>query len=408
MSGNNKKKCAIVGGGPAGLIAASILIDQGFEVSVYDSQPTMGRKFLLAGLGGLNLTNAESLEAFPARYGVQAEHFTAMLRRFSPADLRAWAAKLGVETFEGSGRRVFPRDMRASGLLRFWLQSLAERGVHFFQRHTWTGFSEKGTLLFTGADGTVQENTADTVLLALGGASWPKVGTDGRWVPILEELGIAIAPLRPSNCGFDVDWSALFREKQAGVPLKTVVLSFRGRSITGDMTLSRYGIEGSCVYALSGALRDTIDAKGEAILHVDLKRDMSEEDVLARLQAGVSRDSLSNRLRKQLGLCPAAISLLYEVAEIPSLKDPVLLARLVKAAPLRLLRPRPIAEAISSAGGVRFDEVDEHLMLRKLPGVFVAGEMLDWEAPTGGFLLQGCFSSGVCAADGMAAFLKEM
>lgn len=402
------KKCAIVGGGPAGLMAASVLADHGFAVSVYDGQATMGRKFLLAGLGGLNLTNALPLEEFSQRYGRQSERFESMIRQFSPDDLRAWAARLGVETFEGSGRRVFPRDMKASGLLRAWLRDLAEKNVTFFPRHDWRGFSGNGSLSFVGKEeGETHFVSADAVLLALGGSSWPRVGTDGRWTPILEKQEISVAPLRPSNCGFEIEWSALFQEKFSGAPLKTIVLSFQGHTATGDMTFSRYGVEGGCVYALSGPLRDEIEKKGHAILAIDLKRDMTEHDVRQRLTSAVTRDSLSNRLRKALGLSPVAISLLYEVAAAPDLKNPEKLARLIKAAPLKLLRPRPIAEAISSAGGVRFEELDERLMLKKRPGVFVAGEMLDWEAPTGGFLLQGCISSGVWAARGMIAFLEK-
>lgn len=402
---NRNRHCVIVGGGPAGLMAASTLADRGYDVAVYDSQPTMGRKFLLAGLGGLNLTNAEGPETFPLRYGVQSERFAPMLRLFSPDDLRAWAAALGVETFEGSGKRIFPHDMKASGLLRAWLGSLAGRGVRFFPRHTWKGFDEEGNAVFTMADGTSCPVRNDAVLLALGGGSWPRVGTDGSWMRLLEKAGVALAPLRPSNCGFDVGWSALFQERQAGVPLKTIVLSFREQSVPGDMILSRYGIEGGCVYALSGAVRDAIDRDGKAVVHVDLRRDMTEAQVLERLAQGKARDSLSNRLRKQLNLTPAAISLLYEVSMLADLRHDETLARLVKAAPITLLRPRPLAEAISSAGGVRFEELDEGLMLKKMPGVFIAGEMMDWEAPTGGFLLQGCFSSGVYAAFGMMAYL---
>ena len=401
------KKCVIVGGGPAGLMAASVLADHGFAVSVYDGKATMGRKFLLAGLGGLNLTNALPLEKFSQRYGLQSERFKSMIKRFSPDDLRAWAARLGVETFEGSGRRVFPRDMKASGLLRAWLRDLAEKNVTFFPRHDWRGFSKDGSLSFIKEEESEAHFvSADAVLLALGGASWPRVGTDGRWVPIFEKEGISVAPLHPSNCGFEIEWSALFREKFSGTPLKTITLSFQGQAVTGDMVFSRYGVEGGCVYALSGPLRDEIEKKGHAILTIDLKRDITEQEIRQRLANAVTRDSLSNRLRKALGLSPVAISLLYEVVAASDLKNPEKLAHLIKAVPLKLLRSRPIAEAISSAGGVCFNEVDERLMLKKRPGVFIAGEMLDWEAPTGGFLLQGSISSGVWAARGMISFLS--
>ncbi|MDQ7248222.1 BaiN/RdsA family NAD(P)/FAD-dependent oxidoreductase [Dongia sedimenti] len=384
---------AIIGAGPAGLMAAERLSGRGLKVTVFDAMATPGRKFLMAGRGGLNLTHSEPLPQFVARYGERAAQIAPWLERFSPEDLRRWADGLGAETFIGSSGRVFPKAMKASGLLRNWLKRLAESGVDFKLRQRWSGF-DGNRLLFDGGPSV----SARATVLALGGASWPKLGSDAAWVPILAARGVQIAPLQPANCGFDVAWSAHFRDRAAGQPLKNIALMIDGRRVLGEMVITRNGIEGGAVYAISAALRDRLPA----VLSLDLKPQIHADALAGKLAARRKGRSLSAWLSGELNLTPLAYSLLREVAD-PLPDNLAALARLIKNVPLKIERARPIAEAISSAGGIAFDAVDETLMVRTLPGVFVAGEMLDWEAPTGGYLLQACMSSAVVAADGVVA-----
>jgi hypothetical protein len=387
---------AIIGAGPAGLMAAERLAGKGFKVTVFDAMATPGRKFLMAGRGGLNLTHSEPLAQFIPRYSDRAAEVAAWLARFSPEDLRSWADGLGAETFVGSSGRVFPKAMKASGLLRNWLRRLADAGVVFHLRHRWVGF-DGDRLRF---DGAVRSVHARATVLALGGASWPKLGSDAGWAPILAARGVKIAPFKAANCGFEIAWSEHFRDRAAGQPLKNIALSLGGEPVLGEMVVTRHGIEGGAVYAISAALRDRLPA----VLTLDLKPQMDVDALAGRLARRRKGRTLSAWLVSELKLSPLGYSLLREVTEsVPD--DPGALARLIKGVPLKVEGTRPIAEAISSAGGISFDAIDDGLMLRALPGMFVAGEMLDWEAPTGGYLLQGCFSSAVVAADGMAALL---
>jgi uncharacterized flavoprotein (TIGR03862 family) len=387
---------AVIGAGPAGLMAAERLSGRGFKVTVFDAMATPGRKFLMAGRGGLNLTHSEPLPQFIARYGDRKDRIVPWLERFSPTDLRHWADGLGAETFVGSSGRVFPKAMKASGLLRNWLRRLSEAGVDFRLRHRWVGF-DGDRLRF---DGETTAVTARATVLALGGASWPKLGSDAAWVPILAAQGVAVQPLQPANCGFEIDWSEHFRNRAAGQPLKNIALSLDGNRVLGEMVITRSGIEGGAVYAISARLRDRLPAT----LLLDLKPQMDVDALVARLAARRKGRSLAAWLASDLNLSPLTYSLLREVAN-PVPDDPTALAQLIKAVPLKVERPRPIAEAISSAGGIAFAAVDDRLMLREMPSVLVAGEMLDWEAPTGGYLLQACMSSAVVAADGVVELL---
>jgi hypothetical protein len=375
------------------------------EIDLYDAMPSVGRKFLLAGKGGLNLTHSEPREAFLDRYGSRRANLEPLLDAFSAGDLRAWAEGLGVETFIGSSGRVFPREMKAAPLLRAWLHRLREAGVRFHMRHRWQGVAQASSLrlLFSTPEGNKQI-AADAVILALGGGSWAKLGSDGAWVPLLREIGIDIAPLKPANCGFDIAWSEHFRTRFAGEPLKTVVaacLDGEGREIRrrGECVITETGIEGSLIYALAAPLRDRIAADGGALLHLDLAPDKSLERVAAEVAHPRGSRSLSSHLKSRVGIAGVKAGLLREVLGPES--DPIKLAAAIKALPLTLIAPRPLIEAISSAGGVRFEALDENLMLRNLPGVFCAGEMLDWEAPTGGYLLTACFASGRAAGLGV-------
>ena len=390
---------AIIGGGPAGLIAAERLSAAGRRVTVYDRMPSLGRKLLMAGRGGLNLTHSEPLDAFMARYGEAAERLGPMIDAFAPAALVQWAEGLGQETFVGSSGRVFPRAMKASPLLRAWLARLAAQGVEFRTRSTWRGWTADGALRFETPAGEVSDTPGQT-LLALGGASWPSLGSDGAWTPLLAERGVELTPFRPANSGVNVAWTEHMQEHFAGEPIKGVALSFSGRRARGEMTITRYGLEGGAIYAMGGVLREHIDRVGAAVLHVDLRPDVSLQNVYDRLADRRPGQSTANVLRRA-GLTPAAAAFLREAAAGPLPSDPEKLARLIKDAPIRLVGVQPLARAISTAGGVAWSSVDERLQLRALPGVFVAGEMLDWEAPTGGYLLQACFASGVAAAEGM-------
>jgi hypothetical protein len=394
---------AVIGGGPAGLMAAEVVAAAGVPVTVFDAMPSVGRKFLMAGRGGLNLTHSEPMPAFLARYGVNAARFAPLLADFGPQALRAWAASLGVGTFVGTSGRVFPDDFKAAPLLRAWVRHLRALGVEFRPRCRWRGFGEDGDLLFDDANGSVAVG-ADAIVLALGGASWPRLGSDGGWVPLMTSLGCRVSPLRPANCGFEVAWSP-FMAPHFGQPLKGVALGYEGTVCRGEMVLTAYGVEGGGIYALSAALRDGIARDGRAVLRVDLKPDLSLAAVTERLARPRGRASLSNWLRKALGVPPQAAALLREAHA--DIADAARLAEAVKSLPVVLVAPRPLEEAISSAGGLLFEDLDDHLMVRRRPGLFVAGEMLDWEAPTGGYLLTGCFATGVRAGRGALAWLSE-
>ena len=403
---------AIIGAGPAVLMAAEVLSHGGLQVDLYDAMPSVGRKFLLAGIGGMNITHSEPLEAFLSRYGARAKIIQPLLEAFPPAALREWIHGLGVETFVGSSGRVFPKDMKAAPLLRAWLHRLRESGVHFHVRHRWLGWNDAGALRFSSPRGEIATQ-ADAAVLALGGASWPKLGSDGTWAPLLAARGVDVAPLAPANCGFDVagGWSEHLRNRFAGQPLKTVVLRFtdavgQSHARKGELILSDSGIEGSLVYALSAPLRDTIAAQGAVTVQLDLAPDKTLERVLTEVAHPRGARSLSSHLQSRAGIKGVKMALLREILSAQQLDDAVKLAHAIKSLPLTLAAPRPIEEAISSAGGVRFEALDEHLMLRDLPGVFCAGEMLDWEAPTGGYLLTACFVSGRAAGQGALNYLN--
>ena len=400
----------VVGGGPAGLMAAEMLVQSGASVDLFDAMPSVGRKFLLAGKGGLNLTHAEPFEAFASRFGARRPHIEPLLRTFDAQALRRWAGGLGIDTFIGTSGRVFPNDFKAAPLLRAWLHRLRSHGVRFHMRHRWTGWSEDGAgLRFATPDGERVAH-APAVVLALGGASWPRLGSDGAWVSLLRERGVAVRTLLPSNCGFDVGlpdgWSGFFRSRFAGHPLKNVALSFEasdGRRFRqlGEFVVTDGGVEGSLVYAASGPLRDEIAAAGRAVAHIDLLPQRSAEFVAAEVAHPRGSRSLSTHLKSRLGIDGVKAALLRELLPRETFSDAASLAAAIKALPLPLARPRPVAEAISSAGGVPFEALDDRLMLRALPNVFVAGEMVDWEAPTGGYLLTACLASGRAA--GLAA-----
>ena len=396
----------VIGGGPAGLMAAEVLAERGVAVAVYDAMPSPGRKFLLAGKGGLNLTHSEAMGSFIPRYGARAGLFHALLSEFGPADLRNWAKGLGIDTFIGSSGRVFPAEMKAAPLLRAWLRRLKAMGVAIHVRHRWLGWDADQALRFAAPHGEIAV-TAEATVLALGGASWPHLGSDGSWSELLAGRGVAIAPMIPANCGFDLGWSPHFVERHAGQHLETVELAFDGRTVRGGLTLTESGIEGGCVYLLSGALRDAIAAQDIAMATLDLMPDWSEERVLEALSRPRGSRSLATFLKKVLPLKPAALGLLRELLPPEVLSNPVLLAAEIKALPLPLMQTRPLAEAISTAGGVRFEGLDQHLMLKALPGIFIAGEMLDWEAPTGGYLLTGSFATGRHAGLGAATWLAR-
>ena len=402
----SRKAVAIIGGGPAGLMAAELLsASGGYTVTVYDSMPTFGRKFLLAGKSGLNITHSEAYARFAGRFGAASGHLRAALDTFTPDDVRHWAAGLGTETFVGSSGRVFPKVMKASPLLRAWLARLQQRGVVLKSRHRWTGFAEGGYAFETPEGPTIIHS--DATLLALGGASWPKLGSDGRWQPLLAATGVPLAGLRPANCGFDLAWDEGFRDRFAGVPVKSVTATSDAGSLPGEFVISTHGIEGSLVYAHSAALRDRLQREGRAELALDLAPGRSEERLARDLARQDNKASFSNRLRKGAGIDGVKSALLRAYASPADLAHPQRLAASIKSLELPLLRPRPIAEAISSAGGIKWEGLDENYMLKSIPGIFAAGEMLDWEAPTGGYLLTACFATGRAAARGMAAFLDN-
>jgi uncharacterized flavoprotein (TIGR03862 family) len=398
---------AVIGAGPAGLIAAETIAAAGARVTVYEHMASPGRKLLMAGRGGLNLTHSEPLDGFLSRYGAATERLRPAIEAFPPDALRTWSEGLGQSTFVGTSGHVFPKTLKASPLLRAWLRRLDGLDVTFALRHRWTGWDAHGRLVFVTPDGSAVVQP-DATVLALGGASWPRLGSDASWVAIIKEAGITVAPLKPANCGFVVDWSAMIRERFAGVPLKRIALSFDGRSVRGEAMITATGIEGGAIYAVSAPLRDAIAVNGEAILSVDLRPDLDAAALAARLARRREKQSRATFLRKSAGLAPPAIALVNEVLAQRRAGEPAAadLAALIKALPLRLTATAPIVRAISTAGGISFDEVDAQFMLRKKPGVFVAGEMLDWEAPTGGYLLTACFATGVAAARGVLAWLE--
>ncbi|GGZ00685.1 TIGR03862 family flavoprotein [Pseudoduganella plicata] len=409
---NSRPVIAIVGGGPAGLMAAETLAamrtaTHAFDIHVYDAMASSGRKFLLAGRGGMNITHAEPYEQFVTRYGARAAQLRPMLDAFGPDAVRAWVHGLGVETFVGTSRRVFPTEMKAAPLLRAWLHRLREGGVHLHQRHRWTGWHE-GALRFDTPAGETLVN-ADAVILALGGASWARLGSDGTWVPLLRERGIDVAPLQPSNCGFDVGWSEHFASRYAGQPLTTVAATWTdsaGQRVRrqGQFVVTATGVEGSLIYAMSAPVRDTIAAHGSAVVELDLLPDLSLQRVLDEVTKPRGSRSMASHLQGRLHVKGVKAGLLHECLSREAYHDPAQLAAGLKALPLTLRAPRPLDEAISSAGGVAFEALDG-TMLRALPGVFVAGEMVDWEAPTGGYLLTACLASGVAAGRDVAQWL---
>lgn len=404
------KNVAIIGAGPAGLMAAEVLAQGGAAVTVYDAMPSAGRKFLMAGRGGLNLTHSEPLPAFLARYREAMPHLKAAIEAFPPQALRDWSEALGQETFVGSSGRVFPKAFKASPLLRAWLWRLDSQGVKLALRHRWMGWDEQGGLRFlTPAGSRIVEPCA--TVLALGGASWPRLGSDGAWSEILAARGVRVSSLRPANSGFTVAWSDIFRDRFEGQPLKGVALTSGQHTVRGEAIITRTGIEGGAVYALSAELREAILRDGQATLNIALRPDAEISELTAKLSVSRGKQSLSNFLRKTANLSPVAIGLLQEVAKASGTSlaelSPLDLARLIQTVPVELSGVAPIARAISSAGGIAFDELDSDYMIRRLPGVFAAGEMLDWEAPTGGYLLQASFATGAGAGRGALGWLER-
>ncbi|WP_296433352.1 MULTISPECIES: TIGR03862 family flavoprotein [unclassified Rhizobium] len=398
------KEVAIIGGGPAGLMAAEILSSAGHRVTVYDAMPTVARKFLLAGKSGLNITHSEDYLRFATRFGSANGRLRDALDAFRPDDIRQWAANLETETFVGTSGRVFPMAMKASPLLRAWIRRLDAQGVTIRTRHRWQGFSNGGYLFETTEGDRVVR--PDAALLALGGQSWPRLGSDGRWVDWLRNEAVTVHDFQPANCGFDVDWSAVFRERFAGAAVKSVVATSPAGSTQGEFVVTQHGIEGSLVYAHAAALRDALTSGHPAELIVDLMPGRTLERIERDLARQDAKTSLANRLRKGAGLDGVKANLVRECGDDADLRDPARLARLIKALPISVVAPRPIAEAISSAGGIAWDGIDEHYMLKQCPGLFVAGEMIDWEAPTGGYLLTACFATGRAAARGIADWLR--
>jgi uncharacterized flavoprotein (TIGR03862 family) len=413
-------RVAIIGGGPAGLMAAEVLakapsaVGNGVRnvkprtIQIFDAMPSVGRKFLMAGKGGMNITHSEPLADFVTRYGERAAQIAPLLDAFGPAQLREWIHGLGIDTFVGTSGRVFPTEMKAAPLLRAWLHRLRGQGVEFHMRHRWLGWMPDGTLRFATPGGEI-EVKADSVILALGGGSWAKLGSDGTWVPLLLERGVQVAPLKPANCGFDVAWSPYFSERFAGVPVKAVTAKFAGQSAKqGEFNITATGIEGGLIYAFSAPLREALAGGGSAALTLDLAPGRNLDRLIADLSRPRGRDSLANHLRRHAGIEGVKAGLLREFCPAAVLNEPASLATAIKALPLPLTATRPLDEAISTAGGVAFEGLDENLMLCGLPGVFCAGEMLDWEAPTGGYLLTACLASGRAAGMGAGSWLESL
>ncbi|TRW97159.1 TIGR03862 family flavoprotein [Candidatus Methylobacter oryzae] len=405
----NHRTVAIIGGGPAGLMAADVLSRAGVKVDLYDAMPSVGRKFLIAGKGGMNITHSEPFDKFLSRYGSAQAHVKPLLDTFGPEALRAWARDLGIETFVGSSGKVFPADMKAAPLLRAWLHRLRAGGVSFHMRHQWQGWDDQ-MLQFATPEGQKTAG-ADAVVLALGGGSWARLGSTGTWVPLLCQRGVLVLPLQPSNCGFDVAWTGFFRNRFAGQPLKSVQASFTGPAGSefcqrGELIVTANGVEGNLIYKMSALLREQIAASGSAVLYLDLAPGKDKQFLIDKVSKPRGKHSLANHLRKQIAIDGLKAALLREVLPKEDFDNPVRLCETIKALPIKLLAARPIDEAISSAGGVSFEALDRHLMIRSMPGVFCAGEMLDWEAPTGGYLLTACFASGHVAGMGVLSWLK--
>lgn len=402
---------AIIGGGPTGLIAAETLSLAGVQVNLYDAMPTVGRKFLMAGKGGMNITHSEPLENFINRYGARKDQISPLLHVFGPEALCEWIHGLGIKTFTGSSGRIFPTDMKAAPLLRAWLHRLREGGVKFHMRHRWLGWNNENSLLFATPHGE-HSIQADAVLLALGGGSWARLGSDGAWVSLLEKRGISVAALKPANCGFDAHWSDHFKSRFAGEPIKSISLSFTDvtdieHQRQGEFMITANGVEGSLIYAFSASLRDRISTAGDVTVYLDLLPNRDLQTIENEIRHPRGSKSMSSHLQSRLGIKGAKAGLLRECVSKQDFSDPLKLSVAIKKLPITLAAARPIDEAISSAGGVVFDALDEHLMIRHLPGVFCAGEMLDWEAPTGGYLLTACFASGRAAGQGILNWLKH-
>ncbi|MFI3185006.1 MAG: TIGR03862 family flavoprotein [Methylococcaceae bacterium] len=411
MSDYTEPQVAIIGGGPAGLMAAEVLSLAGVQVDVYDAMPSLGRKFLLAGIGGLNITHSEAYTSFCTRYGDRQPQLQAILDRLPPSTLCSWVHELGIDTFIGSSGRVFPKEMKAAPLLRAWLHRLRSAGVRLHVRHRWLGWDANGALRLATPGGEISLRPQATIL-ALGGASWPKLGSDGAWVPWLQTRGIEIAPLQSANCGFEVAWSAHLRDKFAGTPLKSIALTFTDvqgctEQRQGEMVISAQGVEGSLIYAFSQRLREYLNVHCSATFTLDLTPGRDAERVLAEVSHPRGSRSLSSHLQSRVGLTGVKVALLREVLGKEQFSDPATLSATIKALPITVHATRPLAEAISTAGGVSFNCLDQNLMLTALPGVFVAGEMVDWEAPTGGYLLSACFATGSCAGQGVGDWLNR-
>jgi uncharacterized flavoprotein (TIGR03862 family) len=401
------RSVAIIGGGPAGLMAAEVLSQRGVKVDVYDSMPSVGRKFLVAGKGGLNLTHSEPFEQFVSHYGSRKKEIRKWLMEFTPDDLREWARGLGIETFVGTSGRVFPDGMKTSPLLRAWLQRLNEAGVNFHLRHRWIGWDEDKSLKFETPDG-IKNIKKDAVILALGGGSRARLGSDGAWADWLRQAGVEVEALKPSNCGFDAAWSQHFRERYEGHPIKSVILSFGSFRQRGEFILTKGGVQGSLIYAASASIRDEIEAKGEAVIMLDMAPDRSLEWLIQKLSKPRGSRSMASHLEKTVGMKGVKAGLLHEFMSKEDFTNVEKLASSIKRLRIPLIAPRPLDEAISSAGGVTFEALDENLMIRELPGVFCAGEMLDWEAPTGGYLITACMASGRVAGLGVMKWMGSV
>ncbi len=401
----------VVGGGPAGLMAAEAAVAAGANVELYDAMPSVGRKFLLAGKGGLNLTHSEPMESFLSRYGARRAFIESAITSFSPAAVRTWACNLGVETFVGTSGRVFPTDMKAAPLLRAWLHRLRQAGVRFFVRHRWCGWDEQGSLRFETPQG-IRVVHAQAVVLALGGGSWPSLGSDAAWVPILTMRNIPIAPLQPANCGFDLRWTDHFRKRFTGQPVKTVAITLttpEGSTTrqVGAFVITETAVEGGIIYAVSRSIQEMITSQGQALVHLDLTPDRTVERLRHDLSQSKGKRTIVTHLKRRAGLAGVKAGLLYETLSKDVLMNPARLASAIKSLPLTIVAPRPLEEVISTAGGVSFDALDTRLMVRSLPGVFCAGEMLDWEAPTGGYLLTACLATGRCAGHGAGDWINH-
>ena len=403
---------AVIGGGPAGLMAAEVLVEAGIKVDLYDAMPSVGRKFLMAGKGGLNISHAEPYDKFLSRFGARCVYIKPMLDEFTNQNLREWAQGLGINTFIGSSGRVFPADMKAAPLLRAWMHRLRVSGVNFHMRYRWLGWieDENTALNFATPEGD-RKIKADAVVLALGGASWPQLGSTGAWVPLLAQRSVLVASLKPSNCGFDVAWSEHFLNRFSGQPLKSVCVSFsnaEGDDVRqqGELVVTENGVEGGIIYSLSALLRDEITATGFVVIHLDLLPDKELPLLIAKMSQPRGKLSMANHLRKRIGIDGVKAGLLREIVPASDFDNPDRLCSAIKALPIKLIATRPIDEAISSAGGIAFEALDEHLMISSMPGVFCAGEMLDWEAPTGGYLLTACFATGRAAGLGVVASLS--